>query len=197
MRRRRRTALCRPPRRSSARSRLLDRPCDPLGFVWVQPAEGARYVAVQQQGYAEIYEVAGALPVADRDDEPVDVDSLRVLRRLRIHGWREAASRVRGDGDSRRLVAEGSWMLKVAPSPGVDSRVSVPPCAIAIVRVTASPRPDPGRDGSSRVPRSKILAWSERAIPFPRSETETQRLSSGHPRHERRSGTRPHASSRS
>ncbi len=50
---------------------------DPLGFVWVQPAEGARYVAVQQQGYAEIYEVVGALPVRIATTSQVDVDSLR------------------------------------------------------------------------------------------------------------------------
>jgi hypothetical protein len=49
---------------------------EPLGFVWVQPAAGTRYVVVQQQGYAEVYEVAGGLPVriATRD---VDTDALR------------------------------------------------------------------------------------------------------------------------
>lgn len=49
---------------------------EPLGFVWVQPAEGARYVAVQQQGYTEVYEVAGALPVRIATND-VDLDSLR------------------------------------------------------------------------------------------------------------------------
>ena len=50
---------------------------DPLGFVWVQPAEGTRYVTVQEEGFAEVYEIAGALPVRIATTSQVDVDSLR------------------------------------------------------------------------------------------------------------------------
>ena len=50
---------------------------DPLGIVWVQPAEGARYVAVQQRGYAEVYEVAGGLPVRIATTSDVNLDLLR------------------------------------------------------------------------------------------------------------------------
>jgi hypothetical protein len=49
---------------------------DPLGFVWVQPGRSTRYVAVRQPGYAEIYEVAGALPIRIATSD-VDVGSLR------------------------------------------------------------------------------------------------------------------------
>lgn len=50
---------------------------DPLGFLWVQPAAGARYVAVQERGYAEVYEVAGGLPIRVATTSGVDVDALR------------------------------------------------------------------------------------------------------------------------
>jgi hypothetical protein len=36
---------------------------DRVGFAWVQPSTEARYVVVEQPNYAEVYEVAGALPV--------------------------------------------------------------------------------------------------------------------------------------
>jgi hypothetical protein len=35
----------------------------PLGLAWVEPSQGTRYVAVEQEGYVEVYEVAGGLPV--------------------------------------------------------------------------------------------------------------------------------------
>jgi hypothetical protein len=35
----------------------------PLGFAWVEPTRGARYVAVEQDGYLEVYATAGGLPV--------------------------------------------------------------------------------------------------------------------------------------
>lgn len=34
-----------------------------VGFAWIQPDPNARYVAVEQSGYAEVYETAGDLPV--------------------------------------------------------------------------------------------------------------------------------------
>jgi hypothetical protein len=36
---------------------------EPVGFVWVHPSPGVRYVSVEQPGYVEVYEVAGDLPV--------------------------------------------------------------------------------------------------------------------------------------
>jgi len=34
-----------------------------LGFAWVEPNPGTRYVAVEQDAYVEVYETAGQLPV--------------------------------------------------------------------------------------------------------------------------------------
>jgi len=34
-----------------------------LGFAWVEPAPSARYVALEQGDYVEVYETSGALPV--------------------------------------------------------------------------------------------------------------------------------------
>ncbi len=34
-----------------------------LGFAWIEPHTGVQYVVVEQSGYAEVYEVAGGLPV--------------------------------------------------------------------------------------------------------------------------------------
>jgi len=47
---------------------------DPVGFVWVTPAPRARYVSVEQPGYAEVYEVAGGLPVRVATVNGVDYD---------------------------------------------------------------------------------------------------------------------------
>ena len=34
-----------------------------LGFAWIEPRTGVKYVVIEQHGYAEVYEVAGGLPV--------------------------------------------------------------------------------------------------------------------------------------
>jgi hypothetical protein len=34
-----------------------------VGFAWVEPVRGARYLVVQRSGYQEVYEVAGAMAV--------------------------------------------------------------------------------------------------------------------------------------
>jgi hypothetical protein len=34
-----------------------------VGFAWVDPSESSRYLVVEQPGYAEVYEVAGDLPI--------------------------------------------------------------------------------------------------------------------------------------
>jgi hypothetical protein len=35
----------------------------PVASAWVEPAPGARYVVVEQPGFAEVYEVAATMPV--------------------------------------------------------------------------------------------------------------------------------------
>jgi len=68
-----------------------------MGFVWVEPAHEARYVTVQQPGFAEVYEVAGELPVRVATTSGLTADPLgarfdlwehdatgRLLRRYRL-----------------------------------------------------------------------------------------------------------------
>jgi len=40
-----------------------DRKGRPLAYAWIEPATGARWIGVEQDGYTEIYEVLGDLPV--------------------------------------------------------------------------------------------------------------------------------------
>jgi hypothetical protein len=35
----------------------------PIGFAWIEPGRGTRYLSVDQPGYSEVYKVAGRLPV--------------------------------------------------------------------------------------------------------------------------------------
>ncbi len=46
-----------------------------IGFVWVEPGRGTRYVAVEQPGYTEVYEVAAGLPVRIATVSGVDVET--------------------------------------------------------------------------------------------------------------------------
>lgn len=70
---------------------------EPVAFVWIEPAERTRYVAVRQRGFVEVYEVAADLPVrvatrtevaADESAASLDVSEhdLRgaVLRKYRV-----------------------------------------------------------------------------------------------------------------
>jgi hypothetical protein len=36
---------------------------DPVAFAWIEPRRGAQYVVIRQQGFVEVYPVAGGLPV--------------------------------------------------------------------------------------------------------------------------------------
>lgn len=47
----------------------------PIGFVWVDPGEDTRYVAVSQPEYTEVYAVAGELPVRIATVNGVDVET--------------------------------------------------------------------------------------------------------------------------
>lgn len=46
----------------------------PVGFVWMHTGDATRYVAVEQPGYTEVYEVAGELPVRIATVNGVDVE---------------------------------------------------------------------------------------------------------------------------
>ena len=46
---------------------------EPLGFAWVEPVPNARYVAVEQDGFVEVYELAGGLPIRVTTNE-VDIE---------------------------------------------------------------------------------------------------------------------------
>ena len=57
----------------------------PLAFAWVEPARSARYVALRQPGYVEVYEVKGRLPVRVATTTGVDVDGSRASFDLSEH----------------------------------------------------------------------------------------------------------------
>ena len=68
-----------------------------MGFVWIEPSSETRYVSVAQPGFAEVYEVAGKLPVRIATTSGLNADPLgatfhlwehdatgRLLRRYRL-----------------------------------------------------------------------------------------------------------------
>lgn len=56
-----------------------------MGFAWVEPPPDARYVAVEQPGYVEVYEVAGALPVRVATTTDVEIEGSRASFRISEH----------------------------------------------------------------------------------------------------------------
>lgn len=70
----------------------------PMGFAWVEPGPDARYVAVEQPGYVEVYELAGNLPVRIATTSDVRVEDSSARFRLSEH---DAAGRL-----LRRYVLE-------------------------------------------------------------------------------------------
>ena len=56
-----------------------------LGFAWIEPAPGAKYVVVQQPGYAEVYEVGGGLPVRVTTTSDVEIEGSRATFELSEH----------------------------------------------------------------------------------------------------------------
>lgn len=58
---------------------------DPVGFAWVEPHRGARYLAVEQPGYAEVYRVAEGLPVRVATTTEVEIGESRATFRLSEH----------------------------------------------------------------------------------------------------------------
>ena len=57
----------------------------PLGFLWIEPSQDARYIVVQQRGYAEAYEVAAGLPVRISTETGVSSDPAEVVVELSEH----------------------------------------------------------------------------------------------------------------
>jgi hypothetical protein len=56
-----------------------------VGFVWVQPREEVRYVAVEQLEYVEVYKATGALPVRISTRSGVHVEGSRAVFDLLEH----------------------------------------------------------------------------------------------------------------
>ena len=56
-----------------------------VGFAWVQPVPRARYVAVEQDGYTEVYEAAGGLPIRTATTSGVVVEGARARFQLSDH----------------------------------------------------------------------------------------------------------------
>ena len=57
----------------------------PMGFAWITTAPRARYLAVAQEGYSEIYEPAGGVPIRIATTSGIEVDGSRVTFRLSEH----------------------------------------------------------------------------------------------------------------
>jgi hypothetical protein len=47
------------------------------GFVWIEPVRGAKWIAVDQGSYSELYEVAGDLPVRIASTRDVELEGSR------------------------------------------------------------------------------------------------------------------------
>jgi len=63
----------------------LSRDGNRVGFAWVEPARGTRYVVVKQPGYAEVYEVAGGLPIRVATTSGVRIEGSRAVFDLSEH----------------------------------------------------------------------------------------------------------------
>jgi hypothetical protein len=56
-----------------------------VGFIWIQPPAGVRYVSVEQPGYVEVYEIGGGLPVRVATRRGVQVERSRATFDLFEH----------------------------------------------------------------------------------------------------------------
>jgi hypothetical protein len=56
-----------------------DRARRPLAYAFVDPVAGAHWVGVQQDGYVELYEILGGLPVRISSTRAVDTDNARAV----------------------------------------------------------------------------------------------------------------------
>lgn len=60
----------------------------PLAFAWMEARDDARYVAVRQPGYAEVYPVRGRIPVRIASTTGVDLESSRASFEISEHDAR-------------------------------------------------------------------------------------------------------------
>jgi hypothetical protein len=77
------------------RGRLLDPRLDltgctspsgrPLAFVWLEPGQDVRYVAVRQPGYLEVYAMKGRLPMRIATTTGIDIEGSRASFELSEH----------------------------------------------------------------------------------------------------------------
>lgn len=77
-----------------------DRRRRPLAYAFVEPAPGARWIGVRQDGYVELFEVLGDLPVRIATTRGIDADNARTMFALTqydadggelVHGEMEAS----------------------------------------------------------------------------------------------------------
>jgi len=61
---------------------------DPVAFVWVSAGPRTRYVAVAQDGYAEVYKPAGDRPIRIATTAGIEGDGSRVTFRISEHDAR-------------------------------------------------------------------------------------------------------------
>ncbi len=59
---------------------------EPIAFIWVELAPHARYVAVEQPGFAEVYEAAEGLPIRIATTTGFASDPLGVTINVTEHG---------------------------------------------------------------------------------------------------------------
>lgn len=57
----------------------------PMGFAWIEPGPRARYVVLEQPGYAEVYETASDLPVRVATLADVDLEEARAVFAVSEH----------------------------------------------------------------------------------------------------------------
>lgn len=61
---------------------------EPVGFVWIKPSRDSHYVAVEQPGFAEVYRVAGGLPVRVATTSGIEIAGSRATFDLSEHDAR-------------------------------------------------------------------------------------------------------------
>jgi hypothetical protein len=59
-----------------------------VGFVWIEPSRDSRYVAVEQPGFAEVYRVAGGLPIRVATTSGIEIGGSRATFDLSEHDAR-------------------------------------------------------------------------------------------------------------
>ncbi len=73
-----------------------------MGFVWVEPSPGTRFVAVAQPEYTEVYDVAGELPVRVATTSGVDAETSSAVFDISEH---DASGRLLRTYELRAQVA--------------------------------------------------------------------------------------------